>query len=150
MKKSPQSQKLEQMLRSSRIVAGGFMGADTRTVEEIIDADLAELAGLGKTADEIVKRMQQITDAAKEGLGTWMTIDNRRMASVDEAKGILVCPWPHPGRFQKRVTVVKNIESGTTIRWSDLNIHLIEQHGFFEGVGSAFRLEPGELVRIIF
>jgi len=150
MKKSPQSQKLEQMLRSSRIVAGGFMGADTRTVEEIIDADLAELAGLGKTADEVAKRMQQITDAAKAGFGSWVTIDNRRVASVDEAKGVLVCPWPHPGRFAKRVTTVKVVESGETLTWSDLNIHLIERHGFFEGVGSAFRLEPRELVRIIF
>jgi hypothetical protein len=69
---------------------------------------------------------------------------------VDEAKGFLVCPWVHPGRFDKRVTTLKNIESGKTIRWSDLNIHLIARHGFFEGIGSAFRLEPAEFVRLIF
>ena len=150
MKKSPQSQKLEQMLRSSRIVAGGFMGADTRPVEEIIDADLGSLAKLGRTADEIAGRMQEITDKAIAGLGNWVRIDPYRMALVDEAKGTLNCPWPHPGRFAKRVTTVRIVESGGEITWSDLNIHLIEQHGFFEGVGSAFRLEPGELARIIF
>ena len=53
-------------------------------------------------------------------------------------------------RFAKRVTTIKLTESGEAISWSDLNIHLIEEHGFFEGKGSAFRIEPGELVRVIF
>lgn len=150
MKKSPQKQKLEQMLHSSRIVAGGFMGTDTRSIDEIIDADLARLDRLGKTATEIAQKMQQITDAACRGLGEWVKIDDRRQAMVDEAKGIMVCPWPHPGRFCKRLTFVKNVDTGTQIRWSDLNIHLIGEHGFFEGVGSEFRIEPIGLVELIF
>ena len=39
MKQSPDMQKLEQMLRSSVLVAGGFMGNDVRVVTEIIEAD---------------------------------------------------------------------------------------------------------------
>ena len=35
MKQSPGSKKLEEVLRSSKIVAGGFMGMDERSVEEI-------------------------------------------------------------------------------------------------------------------
>ena len=150
MKKSPQSQKFEQVLHSSKIVAGGFMGIDTRSVDEIIDADLAELAKLGKTAAETADRMQQITDAAKPGLGSWVDVGSSLQAVVDEAKGFLVCPWPHPGRFCKRLTIVRNTETGAQIQWSDLNIHLIAAHGFFEGIGSAFRLEPNELIKLIF
>jgi hypothetical protein len=150
MKKSPQSQKLENMLRSSRIVAGGFMGDDTRPVEEIIDADLGSLAKLGRTADEIAGRMQEITNTAIAGLGNWVKIDPYRMALVDEAKGTLTCPWPHPGRFAKRVTTLKLVESGQTVTWSDLNIHLIAGHSFFEGYGSAYRIEPAMLVSAIF
>jgi hypothetical protein len=41
MKESPDNQKLEQLLRSSKLVAGGFMGSDTRTFSEVTDADLA-------------------------------------------------------------------------------------------------------------
>jgi hypothetical protein len=31
-----------------------------------------------------------------------------------------------------------------------LNIHLVEEHGFFEGRGAFFRIEPEELIRVIF
>jgi hypothetical protein len=39
---------------------------------------------------------------------------------------------------------------GRTISWTDLNIHMIEAHGFFEGKGSFFRIEPIELQRFCF
>jgi hypothetical protein len=31
-----------------------------------------------------------------------------------------------------------------------LNIHLIKEHGFFEGKGSPFRIEPSVLTKMIF
>jgi hypothetical protein len=150
MKESPDDKRLEEVLRSSRLVAGGFMGHDTRNIWEIIDADCAELSKLGFAKQEIAQRMQQVTDIAKAGLGTWVRIDDNLEAKVDEARGVLICPWPHPGTFLKRITSVRHNRSGATIRWSDLNIHLIGEHGFFEGKGSEFRIEPAELVRVIF
>jgi len=87
---------------------------------------------------------------AKKGLGTWVEIDQSRRAMAEEAKGSIVRPWPHPGRFDKRVTTVRLDGSDRSISWSDLNIHLIAEHGFFEGRGSPFRLDPKQLVEIIF
>ena len=150
MKKSPQMQKLEAILRSSKLAAGGFMGTDPRSLTDVIDADIAELSRLGVTAEEIAARMQQITDIAKTGLGNWVKVDQGRRAMADEAKGAIVCPWPHPGRFVKRVTTVELIDSARTVRWSDLNIHLIAEHSFFEGKDSPFRVEPAKLTKIIF
>jgi hypothetical protein len=150
MKESPQAQNLEKLLRSSKLVAGGFMGDDARNVYEIIDADAAELSRLKFTTKQIAERMQQITNIAIPGLGTWVKIDEQRQAKIDEAKGRLVCPWPHPGKFAKRITILKLAETDISIRWSDLNIHLIAEHGFFEGKGSAFRIEPKELTQILF
>jgi hypothetical protein len=150
MKKSPQTEKLEEILRSSKLVAGGFMGNDSRSLSEIIDSDLAEISKLDFTVGQITERMRKITEAAIPNLGNWVGIDEKRQALVDEAKGWLVCPWPHAGRFAKRVTTIRVTESGETVRWSDLNIHLIGEHSFFEGKGSAFRIEPGKLIRIIF
>ena len=149
MKEPPQTKKLEAVLRSSKLVAGGFMGDDPRSVSEIIDADMLELSMSGYTAEQLGSRMREITNAAIAGLENWVKIDEHREAKVDEAKGRLVCPWPHPGRFAKRVTTVRLIDSGETIKWSDLNIHLIEKHGFFEGKGSSFRIEPKKLADII-
>jgi hypothetical protein len=150
MKQSPQMQKLEEMLRSSKLVAGGFMGSETRGVMEVIDADNAEVSMLGQSVDNIALRMLEITKAAIKGLGTWVDIDKKRRAKVDEAKGFIICPWPHPARFAKRVTTLELIHSGRQIFWSDLSIHLIAEHGFFEGKGAAFRVEPAELIKMIF
>ena len=150
VKESPQNKKLEEMLRSSKLVAGGFLGEDTRSISEIIDSDISDISRLGYTVEQIAARMREITNKAVLFLGNWSEIDNKRLAKVDEAKGSLVCPWPHSGRYAKRVTTVKQTESGQTIKYSDLNIHLIEEHGFFEGRGATFRLEPKKLIKIIF
>jgi hypothetical protein len=150
MKESPQNKKLEEILRSSKFAAGGFLGGDKRSVPEIIDADLSELSKSGYNIEQVVDRMQEITNAAIAGLGTWVTIDKFRQAKVDEAKGQLPCPWPHQARFAKRITILRHADFDETIMWSDLNIHLIAEHGFFEGRDSDFRVEPGRLITMIF
>ncbi|MDD5458933.1 MAG: hypothetical protein PHF37_06045 [Phycisphaerae bacterium] len=151
MKKTAEMEKLHQMLKSDRFVAGGFLGSDERFFLDIIDDDIAELSRINITAAELAQRMQQITEAAIKGLGTWVKVDEKTEAKVDEAKGGLVCPWPHrAGLFAKRVTTVKRLDTGQTIFYSDLNIHFISEHSFFEGKGSSFRLEPRRLVEMIF
>lgn len=150
MKQSPDMQKLEEVLRSSALTVGGFMGSDARSVTEVIEADAAELFRLGVSPKQLGARMTEITAAAEKGLGTWVRIDDVREAAIDEARGQMVCPWPHEAQFRKRVTTVRRTDSGETARWSDLNVHLIAVHGFFEGKGSAFRLNPTLLVRVIF
>lgn len=150
MKESPDENKLERMLRSSKLAAGGFLSDDSRTLAEIVDADASELSRLGYSVEQIASAMQAITDAAIAGLGTWVPIDENRKAMVAEARGFAICPWPHSGRYVKRITTVERLDSGATVRWSDLNIHMIAEHSFFEGRGSAFRIEPEKLVAVIF
>ncbi len=125
------------------------MGDDSRSPAEIIETDTAELVHLNITGKELAQKMQEITDKAKEWLGNWVAVNERLQARVDEAKGVIVCPWPHPGRFDKRVTFLKDVKANTQIKWSDLNIHLIAEHGFFEGKGAAFRIEPAEIIKML-
>jgi hypothetical protein len=94
--------------------------------------------------------MTEITQKAKEGLGDWVQISENLKACTTDARGIIACPWPHAFRANKTVTTVQKTDRGKSIQWADLNIHLIGEHGFFQGKGSAFRLEPNELVEIIF
>ena len=150
MKKTPEEKILEELLGSSQIVAGGFLGNDSRSLHDIIKADAVILAKLKYSHHQIAERMQQLTNIAKAALGTWVKVDEKTCARTEEAKGPLICPWPHPGAFAKRITVVKNVNSQDTIKWSDLNIHLIKDHHFFEGKGAAYRLEPKQLIDIIF
>ncbi|MBN1807140.1 MAG: hypothetical protein JW837_17970 [Sedimentisphaerales bacterium] len=150
MKESPKTKKLNQILRSSKLVAGGFMGDDSRSFTEVIDTDCFLISKLGYTTEQIAERMQEITDTAKKGLGNWIKIDDKLKAVTEESKGSLTCPWPHLGRYIKRITTVERYDTGETIRWSDLNIHLIAEHNFFEGRGAMFRIEPYKLVSTIF
>ncbi len=142
MKQSPEMQKLEEVLRSHAFSAEGFMGTDSRALREIIDADLAELNAIEHTSRELADKMRQITTTAKEALGNWAKVGDNLEARTSEAKGRIPCPWPHAGNFAKRVTVLRNTSTDEEVRWSDLNIHLIEEHNFFEGHGSPFRIEP--------
>ena len=150
MKKSPQEKKLEDMLRSSKFSASGFMGTDRRNLWEIIDADAIEVVRSGKTMEKIAARMQQITSTGADGLGEWVDLDENLRVIVDDNRGVVPCPWPHHVRCLKRITTVSNSKTGKSLRWSELNIHLIKAHGFFEGKGSPFRIEPAELIMLIF
>jgi hypothetical protein len=143
-------QGLERALRSSKTVAGGFLAADVRSLDRLIADDQALLAKYGLTARQLGLRMQEVTDLAKAGLGAEVTIGEGLVAWCDEWKGLIVCPWPHGGRFDKRLTLVRQSATGRTIRWTDLNIHLILEHGFFEGKGAEFRLDPQDLIEILF
>lgn len=101
MKQVPELEKLEEVLRSSIIVAHGFMGNDERTVNEVIDTDMRALDKLGYDVKDLTQKMQEITNQAIKGLGTWVRIDEHLSSKVDEAKGPIVCPWPHAGNFAK-------------------------------------------------
>jgi len=150
MKQGPDEQQLDVSLRASTLVAGGFMGDDLRRVAEVIDADAGELFRLGMTAKELASRMQEITGKAAPAQGMWVEIAPGREAQVDETRGSSPCPWRHQGRYYKRITTVRRKDSDEVLRWSDLGMHMIAMHGFFEGKGSMFRLEPIDLVKMLF
>jgi hypothetical protein len=146
MKKSPQQDKFDRMLDASKFSASGFMGSDTRTVWEIIDADMTTLEKLKTTKEKVAARMQEITDQGIQGLGDWIAASDTIRVRVDDTRGSIPCPWAHGVRCAKRITTIERTDTGQTLHWSDLSIHLILEHGFFQGKGSPYRLEPEYLV----
>ncbi|UCD19577.1 MAG: hypothetical protein JSU64_00110 [candidate division WOR-3 bacterium] len=150
MKKSPQQQKLEGLLQSSKFSACGFMGSDGRSLWEIIDEDAAVIARAGKTMEEIAARMKELTDEGVKGLGDWVEISKTLKVMVDDNRGMIPCPWPHHVRCLKRITYVRSTLKEKEIRWSDLSVHLIKEHGFFQGRGSPYRVDPDTLIKLIF
>lgn len=151
MKQSPQEKKLEEVLRSTKLVAGGFMGTDTRHPAELIEDDAAQLEKAGLAPVQVAARMRQLTEMAKPCFGNWVEVESGKLhVKSEDFKGGLVCPWPHPGMFEKRVTTAERLDTGHKLTWTDLNIHMIEEHGFFEGRGAFFRIEPAEAIQILF
>lgn len=150
LKRPPDVQKLEEVMRSSKLVMGGFLGPDKRALYDIIEEDISALGRLGYSAEDVATRMRQLTDMGAQGLGTPVTVEGRFEVTVEEHKGLNVCPWPHGGGIRKRITTVRKLDSGKLLRWTDLGIHMIRHHGFFEGRGSLYRLEPRELAESLF
>ncbi|MDH7598536.1 MAG: hypothetical protein QHH07_02720 [Sedimentisphaerales bacterium] len=140
--------KVELSLRSSPALSTSFLGKDHRPVAEIIAADAATLARLGITATDLAKRMQGLAAIARQNLEVPVVV-GRIEVYCQQWKGRIGCPWPGCGLFDKTVTVARHLDKGIAASWTDLNMHLIAEHGFFEGIGSPFRVEPQVLVQLL-
>lgn len=149
MKRTPHTRKIEEMMRSGHLVAGSLLGDDPRPLEEIVEVDAAELARLDTDKETVAARMAALTERAMAGLGSFVRVGDALEVAADDNRGMVVCPYGDDTRHFKTVTTARRIDTGKEVRWSGLSIHLIGAHGFFEGRGAAFRLEPADLVEII-
>ena len=98
--------------------------------------------------EAIAEKLKALTEKGKTGLETQVQSGNF-LISVQWFRGKIPCPFGDPGVHQKIVTTVMHQKLNKTIRFSQLSVHLIEVHGFFAGKGSAYRLEPEELVEFL-
>ena len=149
MKQSPQLQKAQSSMRPGVITRDGFLGADTRNLVDILIEDEAEVQRLNLTHADIAHRMIEIRDAGMRGIGDFINVEPHFEVRVDSVRGKPPCPFGDPGIFPKTNTIVRNLDAGREITYTDLNIHMIMAHGFYEGKGSGFRLEPYDLAEIL-
>ena len=148
MKESPEEKRLRDRMQPSRMSSDGYLGSDTRSPAEIIEEDCAVLTRRSSSPAALAARMASLTECGAAGLGRPVQIDGLEV-TVTEDRGKLPCPFSDAWFAGKRITLVRRISDGRTIYWSDLNIHMIEKHGFFEGRGTWFRIEPDELLDMI-
>lgn len=78
-----------------------------------------------------------------------MSIDDVFDVRVDSVRGKLPSPFGGPGMYDKVNTTVVNKRLGREVTFTDLHIHFVRDHGFYEGKGSLFRLEPHDLIEIL-
>lgn len=149
MKQSPVYDRIEAAMRPGVITRDGFLGPDRRRLAEILDADDGEVKRLGFTHAGLAARMRAVRDAAVAGLGEPIEMGDHFEVRVDAARGRLACPFGDCGLHEKTFVVVRNLRTGGQLSFSDLNIHLIESHGFYEGRGATFRVEPALIVAVL-
>lgn len=145
MKQDPSPAHVEGRMRPGVIAKDGFLGEDTRTLSQILSEDEAEVRRLGLDHRRIADRLRRLMEEGAKGLGTEVPVEGRFLVTVDDARGRVPCPWPGDGSFPKTIVHVKKIATGETMMFSALNVHLIEAHGFYEGRGSHFRLDPARI-----
>ena len=145
MKKKNSLETMEQNLRR----AGGCLGTDKRSLAAILRADDAAVRRRGLTHARIARRLLALRQAGWKGLGEPVSRAPHFEVRVDAARGKLPCPFGDSGSFAKVNTTVRNLKRGAEITFTDLNIHLIAAHGFYEGRNTPFRLEPEQLMDVL-
>jgi hypothetical protein len=149
MKETPQEKHIYENFLPGKITKEGFLGQDTRHIHDIVEEDLHTLARSGVTKEQIADRLQYFIEEGKKGLETPVEIDGFT-TQVIWRRGMLPSPFGGPKRlYHKIVATVTNNKLNKTITYTQLNVHMIRDHGFFEGKGSVFRLEPDEVIEVL-
>ena len=121
MKRNPANAKTRTMMERGRLARDGFLGDDMRPLDEIVAAD----AALETPRD---------------------LYDGRVQVQLTEVMGRISCPFGCGSRSHKAAIQVR--AGDLAFVFTPLHAHLIREHGFFQGKGSWFRLEPAELIAL--
>jgi hypothetical protein len=149
MKQTVQMRMIQEKMKPGVITRDGFLGAEKRNLIDILIEDDETVKRMNLTHKIIANRMIELRDAGMQGLGDFISVEPHFEVRVDSVRGKLPCPFGDPGIFPKTNITVQNLKKNREILYTDLNIHLIYSHGFYEGRGSPFRLDPKDLVEIL-
>lgn len=148
MKETLEDKRLVEKFKPGVLSKDGFLGADKRHIHDIIEADARTLAQFGVTREEIADALADLIEAGKKGLG--QAVDHGPFEiTVFWERGLIPDPFGGRVRSPKLVATVTKKETGETFRFTQLSVHMIREHGFFEGKGSTFRLEPDDIIRFL-
>jgi len=148
MKQSPELKKIQDQLKRGAITPEGFLGTDKRNLIDILTEDDAQVNRLGLTHEDLAKKMKYLRDEGLKVVEDWTQIDHFEVLT-ESMRGKFPCPFGHPGMVDKTNITVVNKKLDKKIFFTDLQIHLIEHHGFYQGKDSSYRLEPKEIVEIL-
>lgn len=149
MKQTVQMDKIQEKMQPGVFTRDGFLGTDRRKLIDILLEDDEAVKRMDLTHQSIAARMIELRDAGMRGLGEYIDIQPHYEVRVGSVRGKLPCPFGDPGIFPKTNITVRNTKLGREITFTDMHIHLVGSHGFYEGKGSPFRLEPAVLVETL-
>lgn len=144
MKRSPEMQKLVDRMAPGVLCREGFLGSDRRPLEEILDADRSAVVSLGLTDEQLAERLAELMAKAVAQMGRPVAVGGL-VVTFHEGMGRIPCPWGRHGTFPKGEVDLLQTATGRRLRFTALSVHLLTGHGFYQGRGSRYRLEPTEL-----
>ncbi|MEJ5348470.1 MAG: hypothetical protein WHS46_07255 [Desulfosoma sp.] len=144
---SPELDAVEARLRGGEAFYG-FLANDPRPLVTILSEDERTVKALGLTHQAIANRLRALTEAAKKAYGGPVVVDGIWRVELHDFRGRLPCPWGHPGLYPKTHIHLERLDTGESLQWTDLSLHLIEAHGFYQGTGSPYRLDPRKVASV--
>ena len=145
MKRTVQDNDIGRRLAEGQWTLRGCLGEDPLGIERI-EIDRAKLQDLGLDLVALGRALESLWQTGAERFGATADIAPGLSVKVDEAKGRIACPFSHPGTYPKGVMTV--VLQTKQLRFSPLSIHLMTAHCFLGGLGSAYRVAPGDLAAI--
>jgi hypothetical protein len=148
MKQSPEEQKIRERMGAGVLSRNGFLGSDGRSPGEILDADHSAVVGLGTSHEALSEVLGRAIGAAMRAMGRPVKVGEHLTAVYQEAMGRIPCPWGDGEIFPKGEVRVTDDRTGESILLTPLSVHLIGEHGFYQGRGCRYRIEPEQIVRM--
>ena len=141
------TQQIDDSMRAGALSLDGFLGSDTRTWDAICRQDDEAVTAAGTTHRDIAAALQRILDRVAGAYGTPIDITPKLRATFRESMGRIACPVGC-GIYPKGEVELACV-TGQRWRFTPLSVHLISEHGFYEGLGSPYRIEPAEIAEVL-
>ncbi len=141
MKQSPEEQRIIERMQPGVFCLDGFLGSDRRSLPEILDADNSIVIGLGVTHQQIAAVLEGVLDRSVTACGGPADVADGVVAEFHEAMGRIPCPFGD-GVYHKGEVVLADRSTDREYHFTPLSVHMIAEHGFYQGIGSAYRIEP--------
>ena len=149
MKHNPADQLIRDRLEPGALSIEGFLGSDDRSLADIIAADTGEVEAADLTAEQLGSFLEKLHTTADGGWESRVPMFNGKISvRSDETLGQIPCPFACGDPSHKAVIGVKDAAGNDLLNFTPLDAHLIRVHGFFEGKGSAYRIEPKDLIAL--
>ena len=149
MKLTPEQQAVIDRMAPGALCRDGFLGKDTRPLMDIIAADKAAVDAIGTSCEELAGRLRLILKDALAGQGRDVQVSDNLKAVYSPAMGRIPSPWPGEGVFAKGEIELSDARAGSKLLFTPLSVHMIAEHGFFQGRFSRYRIEPEVLAGML-
>lgn len=128
-------------------------------LDTILYLDAQRLNELSISAEALGQALADVLSEAKDSDWFHPFRHSRLDVEVRRRRGFITCPWAAEetekcavgkgGRATANEFLLRHRNSGLVISGFEISAHLIRDHGFFGGPGTAFRLEPADLAAVL-
>jgi len=145
-------EKFEERLYPNKYSEVGFMGINDKLLE-VYHKDKAYLESVNITCQQIADKLNRIILEYKEK-GEVISSKHFKITDSIYTKGTQTCPFHELDDKDEEIPSsndyeITNNKTGEKFWIAELVIHLIRNHGFFEGPGSSYRIDPETIIRIL-
>ncbi len=145
---APQIEELELRMRPYRDSVSGFLGTDESLIEVLARDDL-KVKELGTTHQKIADAIDKILeDGFLFDQGTIIINGIEYEYNINSYRGSQESPF-RDGTSSNQEINIRNTSTGVSMRIAGLNIIMIRQYGFYQGLRSPYRVSPEDLVRLL-